>query len=102
MDKTGIIVVSLCVALLGWWFYEQNKIGQEQARYAAAHPKIVAVATNSGAVQTTTTTSTTVSTPTIIFATDAHEETLVLTNGRARYTFTSRGGGLSQDRKSVV
>ena len=94
MDKTGIIVVSLCVGLLGWWFYEQNKVQQEQARYAAARP--VAHATNSAATQTTTATSAAFSAPTIVFPTDAHEETIVLTNGRARYTFTSRGGGLAQ------
>ena len=32
MDKTGIIVVSICVLLLGWWFVEQNKIAQQLAQ----------------------------------------------------------------------
>ncbi len=91
MDKTGIIVISLCVALLGWWFWEQNKIQQQQAEYAKTHP--VATATAAG---TTTAAATAITTPvtTVVFDTNAPEQTLVLTNGRARYTFTSRGGGL--------
>ena len=96
MDKTGIIVVSLCVALLGVWLYKTNQIQQEQARYAAAHPAAVVHTTSSAAPTAATTTAAVASTATIIFPADAHEETIVLTNGRARYTFTSRGGGLSQ------
>jgi len=94
MDKTGIIVVSLCVVLLGWWFVEQNKIAQEQARYAAAHP----VATNQLAVVNTNPTAAApvviTPAPVTVFDTNVDEQTLVFTNGRARYTFTSRGGGL--------
>ena len=51
MDKTGIIVVSICVLLLGWWFVEQNKMAKQQAEYARAHP--TAVVTNT--VTSTTT-----------------------------------------------
>jgi YidC/Oxa1 family membrane protein insertase len=93
MDKTGIIVVSICVLLLGWWFVEQNKIAKEQAQYAAAYP-----------VATTTTATNAATAPVAIaapmtpavFDPSAPEQTLVLTNGRARYIFTSRGGGLKQ------
>ena len=95
MDKTGIIVVTICVLGLGWWFVEQNKIAQEQARYAAAHPVITATnqpaATNLAA---TATLAPIASMPAIAFNTNLTEQTIVLTNGRARYTFTSRGGGL--------
>jgi len=95
MDKTGIIVVSLCGALLVWWFVEQNKIAQQQAAYLKAHP--VAITTNTVATATATGASavTTPATP-AVFNPNAPEETLVLTNGRARYIFTSRGGGLKQ------
>ncbi len=96
MDKTGIIVVSLCVALLGWWVYEQNKIAQEQARYLAAHPVAVVHSTNSAPGTTTTSAVATTASTTVVFPAAGPEQTLVLTNGRARYTFTSRGGGLSQ------
>ena len=94
MDKTGIFVVTLCVALLGVWIYEQNQIAQAQARYLAAHP--VARATNSVTSQPANTPAPSIAAPTIIFPETAHEDTLVLTNGPARYTFTSRGGGLLQ------
>ena len=95
MDKTGIIVVSLCVLLLGWWFVEQNKIAKQQAEYLKTHP--VAVATN--AIATTASTGASAITAPespAIFTANGPEQTLVLTNGRARYTFTSRGGGLKQ------
>ena len=29
MDKTGIIVISLCVALLGVWLYQQNEYSKQ-------------------------------------------------------------------------
>jgi YidC/Oxa1 family membrane protein insertase len=92
MDKTGIIVISICVLLLGWWFVEQNKIAQQRAQYEAAHPVAVAAAVSNA----TATANAIVSAPApaVVFDTNAPEQTLVLTNGRARYTFTSRGGGL--------
>jgi type II secretory pathway pseudopilin PulG len=37
MDRTGIIVVTLCVVLLGFWFVGQQKYAQQQARYAATN-----------------------------------------------------------------
>ncbi|MBW8864427.1 MAG: YidC/Oxa1 family insertase periplasmic-domain containing protein [Verrucomicrobia bacterium] len=99
MDKTGIIVISLCVVLLGWWFMEQNKVAQAQARWNREHPQVQA--TNAPAAANGGTTTGTVATATgstatvpVFFDTNAPESTIVMTNGRARYTFTSRGGGL--------
>jgi YidC/Oxa1 family membrane protein insertase len=95
MDKTGIIVISICVVLLGWWFVEQNKIAQQQALFNATNH----VAAAQSAVSNATTTATAPAaepTPVVAFDTNAPEQTLVLTNGRARYTFTSHGGGLKQ------
>jgi YidC/Oxa1 family membrane protein insertase len=96
MDKTGIIVVSLCGALLVWWFVEQNKTAKQQAEYARTHP--VAVATNASAATTASANNSAISTPAtpVIFDPSLPEQTLVLTNGKARYVFTSRGGGLKQ------
>ncbi len=92
MDKTGIIVISLCGALLVWWFVEQKKVADQQAQYAAAHPvAIAATGTNAPSALTPVNTA---PMPVTVFDTNAPEQTLVLTNGRARYTFTSRGGGL--------
>ena len=96
MDKTGIFVVSLCVLLLGWWFVEQNKIAKEQARYLAAHPVATAVVATNVATTTTPLASNGKPLTSPVFAPDAKEVTIVLTNGRARYTFTSHGGGLRQ------
>ena len=92
MDKTGIIVVSICVLLLGWWFVDQNKVAQQRAQYEAAHPVAAAAAVSNATATAAAVVSTPV--PAVVFDTNAPEQTLVLTNGRARYTFTSRGGGL--------
>jgi YidC/Oxa1 family membrane protein insertase len=94
MDRTGIIVVSLCAVLFVVWLVESQKQAaqwqQQQAQF---------VATNRVAATTTTATGTTAApmastAPAYVFDTNAPEQTLILTNGRARYTFTSRGGGL--------
>ena len=34
MDRTGIIVVSICVLIMGWWLYDQ----QQYAKQLALHP----------------------------------------------------------------
>ena len=96
MDRTGIIVVTLCAILLGFWFVEQQKYAQQQARYAATNQVAKAqsqfAATNSNAVSPTLNATATAAAP--VFDTNTPEELLVITNARARYTFTSRGGGL--------
>jgi YidC/Oxa1 family membrane protein insertase len=95
MDRTGIIVVTLCVVLLGLWFIEQQK------NYPHPPPQQVAntTTTTTAAAQTVTANSNAVSpppnvVPVHVFDTNTPEELLVITNVRARYTFTSRGGGL--------
>ena len=97
MDKTGIIIVSLCVLGLGWWFFEQNKLAQQVAHFNATN--IVATAQNkalgsNAEAATPAQLAPVVTMPTLALNTNLAEQTLVLTNGRARYTFTSRGGGL--------
>jgi YidC/Oxa1 family membrane protein insertase len=92
MDKTGIIVVAICVLLLGWGFVEQTKVAQRQAQFAATnHVATTPVTTPNTPTAPVTTTSTAIA-PT--FDTNSPEQTLLLTNRNARYTFTSRGGGL--------
>ena len=96
MDRTGIIVVTLCAILLVYWFVGQQKYAQQQARYAATNQAAKAqsqfAATSSNAVSPTLNVTTTAGPP--VFDTNTPEELLVITNARARYTFTSRGGGL--------
>ena len=102
MDKTGIIVVSLCVVLLGWWFIEQKKMADEQQRYAAAHPVATAQSAVSNSTATATAPAVAALAPVVVFDTSVEEQTLVFTNKLQlagvlitnRYTFTSRGGGL--------
>jgi YidC/Oxa1 family membrane protein insertase len=94
MDRTGIIVVTLCVILLGLWFIEQQK------NYPHPPPPVVNTnTTTTAAAQTVTANSNAVSpppnvVPVPVFDTNTPEELRVITNARARYTFTSRGGGL--------
>ena len=96
MDRTGIIVVSLCAILLVYWFVGQQKYAQQQARFAAtnqvAKTESQFAATHSNAVAPTLNATATALPP--VFDTNTPEELLVITNTRARYTFTSRGGGL--------
>ena len=107
MDKTGIIVVSLCGALLVWWFVDQNKFQQEQARqqalFAATNHPVRASATTgviTNAAEATSQLEDAVakasgrSVGTATIPTNLPEQTLVVSNPKARYTFTSRGGGL--------
>jgi YidC/Oxa1 family membrane protein insertase len=94
MDRIGIIVVTLCAILLGLSFYEQQK-------YYAHQPPAM---TNTVAGAQTTATTTTANggaplpapEPTPVFTANPNvpEQTMVRTTRHARYTFTSRGGGL--------
>jgi YidC/Oxa1 family membrane protein insertase len=96
MDRTGIIVVSLCVVLLGFWFVQQNKLAVQQARQAAtnqlARAQSQPAVSGSNAAPLPATMTATLAAP--AFDTNTPETLLVITNARARYTFTSRGGGL--------
>ncbi|HTY87712.1 MAG TPA: membrane protein insertase YidC [Candidatus Acidoferrum sp.] len=95
MDRTGIIVVSLCVVLLGIWFVEQNKVAMEQARYAATNRVAHLTVTNLAALSNQLNAAVPpAGTPGPGFDTNQPESLLVTNYGRARYTFTSRGGGL--------
>jgi len=98
MDKTGITVISICVLLLGWWFVEQNKFARQQALYQQTN-EVAQAASRLAAAKASPAEA--VATPTLATATipaafnpNLPEQLLVLTNAQARYTFTSRGGGL--------
>jgi YidC/Oxa1 family membrane protein insertase len=93
MDKTGIIVVSICGALLVLWFIQTQKqeARWQQQKAEFARTNIVTTpqaAANEAAIPTTT------ATLVQIFDTNAPENLIVISNTDARYTFTSRGGGL--------
>jgi len=92
MDRTGIIVVSICVILLGFWFVEQQKYYSHLPQ-TPLNTNVVA-----GVQATTANSSPVVSAPgtflTPAFDTNAPEDLIAITNADARYTFTSRSGGL--------
>ncbi len=95
MDRTGIIVVSLCVVLLGFWFYTTTKqaqrLQQQQAEYQRTHPQIISTNGTQSVAAANTSTATISASP---FDTNAPEQTIVVTNSSVRYTFTTRGGGI--------
>ena len=91
MDRTGIIVVSLCGALLVLWFFQTQKqearFQQQQAEFARTNIVSTPQATaNQSTIPTTTAVQ--------VFDTNAPENLITISNADARYTFSSRGGGL--------
>jgi YidC/Oxa1 family membrane protein insertase len=93
MDRTGIIVVSICVVLLIAWVVETEK---QAARWQLQHAQFAATnkIVSAQAITSSTPAATAIAASGSIFNTNIPEQMIVLTNTRARYTFTSRGGGL--------
>ena len=91
MDRTGIIVISICAILLGVWFYQSQKYDSYLARQKAAQERAIAA---QQAAATPAKAGATPATTGLAFSTNAPEQTITLTNRYARYTFTSRGGGI--------
>lgn len=105
MDKKSLIILFASVVLLMAWYPLTNKLYPPRVLPPRA-TNDVASATNGAAAGTNTaviaplalpnasalSTNAVVATPAP--ATDAQEETLVLENANARYTFTSHGGGI--------
>ncbi|HVU08592.1 MAG TPA: membrane protein insertase YidC [Verrucomicrobiae bacterium] len=96
MDKTGIFFVSLCVVLLGFWFFAQQKeatrLQQQRAQFALTN-QVAQTQNPSPTITANATTSNSFSSSTTLFKV-ASENLIVVSNSVARYTFTSRGGGL--------
>jgi len=93
MDRTGIIVVSICGALLVLWFIQTQKQEARWQQQQAEFARTNIVSTPQSPVNSSTASLTT-TTSIQIFDTNAPENKIVLSNADARYTFTSRGGGL--------
>jgi YidC/Oxa1 family membrane protein insertase len=91
MDRTGIIVVSICAILFVGWFVEEQKYQSHLPPPQLATNTVAAAQTQ--AVNSTTS-STPVATPWFGIDTNAPENLIGVTNADAIYTFTSRGGGL--------
>lgn len=98
MDRTGIVVVTLCVVLLGAWlvmeqkYYSQAAQSQRGTNTLATAPSQAATTSPNAALANGGVTSTVASV--LPADTNVAEQTIVLTKGLKRYTFTSWGGGL--------
>jgi YidC/Oxa1 family membrane protein insertase len=92
MDRTGIIVVSICAMLFVAWFVAEQKY-QSHLPPPQLATNTVAV-TQTPAASPSAAASLPVATPWFGLDTNAPEKLIVITNADARYTFTSRGGGL--------
>jgi YidC/Oxa1 family membrane protein insertase len=80
--------------------FEQKKTAEQQALYLATNT-VATTATPAPAQPAAPLPSTTLTAPATsvtaeLFDTNTPENLIVITNGHARYTFTSRGGGLAQ------
>jgi YidC/Oxa1 family membrane protein insertase len=93
MDRTGIIVVSICAILFVTWFVEEQKY-QSHLPPPQLATNTVANAQTPAPSPSATTSSAPVATPWFGLDTNAPEKLITVTNADARYTFTSRGGGL--------
>ena len=91
MDRTGIIVVTLCALLLGAWFIQQQKY---QAQRPPPAPSTGTVAPAAAPAPLAPAAAAALATPWFDPGTGAPETLITLTNTEARYTFSSRGGGL--------
>jgi YidC/Oxa1 family membrane protein insertase len=96
MDRTGIIVVSICAVLLFVWFAEMQKYQSHLPPPQLATNTVAAA--QSETASPTTVSSTATATSVQVFDTNAPENLITITNADALYTnvytFTSRGGGL--------
>ena len=98
MDRTGIIVVSLCVVLLVAWFAMEQKYASQTARTPTDTNTLVTAQTQTATASSNTASAVAATGATansgFFFDTNVPEQTIVLSNAHERYTFTSRGGGL--------
>lgn len=98
MDRTSILVVVVCLALmLLWIFVLVPRLAPTEPMPTVVTNAVVAGQTpvTTNATQTATSASPATNVTAQIFVRpDAPEELLVVTNDNARYTFTSHGGGL--------
>ena len=101
MDRTGIIVVSLCVILLVAWFGMEQKYAAQMTRPpigtnapVTAQTQTATAAANAVPATPMAATIAASTAPVVSFDTNVPEQTIVFTNAQARYTFTSHGGGL--------
>ena len=98
MDRTGIIVVTLCVVLLGTWFIWEQKYYSQVAQSQTGTNTLATVSSQTATTISNAATAGATAAPAanVAFPADTNvaEQTVVLTHANQRYTFTSRGGGI--------
>lgn len=98
MDRKSIIILVVSFVLLLLWFPLTSKIWPPKplpaTNVTAGATGQLAQATNVAMAATNITTSATTNIAALPIPPGAPEETLTLTHGKARYTFTSHGGGI--------
>src|SRR5438874_12610229 len=98
MDRTSIIAIIVCFALMGLWVFfvipKYTPPPNPAAAITNAPPSTVA--TTNQPVAPTATAGTPVPAPILKAVTNTNlpEDLIEVTNAKARYTFTSHGGGL--------
>lgn len=105
MDRTSVIAVIVCVALIGIWtmvivprLYPPQPVSPGAAQPAVSTGAPPAVATSTPPAPAAPPADAPAPAQPIVptFIAQGEEQTLVLTNANARYTFTSLGGGLKR------
>ena len=91
MDRTGIIVVTICAILLGLWFIESKKYDTYLEQQRALQTNTVVSSQSPEAVSPGTSAP---PAPVFSASTNTPEKIITLTNDLAIYTFTSHGGGI--------
>lgn len=97
MDRTSIIIIVVCVALIVGWMALRDRIFPPVPAPPVSTNAPVATARGTNAAPGQPTTPTTLEAPTaphLAVNTNTPEQLLEVTNANAHYTFTSRGGGL--------
>jgi YidC/Oxa1 family membrane protein insertase len=94
MDRTGKIVITLCAVLFLLWFVMEQKYAAQMQQQQLANTNGVAAVQTQAAAGSNVALSAPAAAANVAFDTNAPEQLIVLTNADARYTFTSRGGGL--------
>src|SRR2546429_604208 len=100
MDRTSIIVLAICLAILALWYTVViPKLTPKPVPGALTNAPVATASqtnqTQPSNYQPATASSTTTSNSlAIVVNTNITEELMVVTNENARYTFTSHGGGL--------
>ncbi len=97
MDRLTIVVLVLCVALMLFWGKIVNTIYPPKAIPAGLtnRPSATLLEDTNRATSTLSSSTNRLPVPSFVANTNIAEERIMIANESARYTFTSRGGGLA-------